>query len=606
MKVRELFSRMDALGAPVSLRIGGRATHQTVYGAVLTLASLALTVWSSVGYLSGFSDLSKPSLVESSQESYAFPKMNLTEDGIAPTIMLMSKNKFVPAAQVGAFVTIRVISLLRDTADLAQPSKMTLLDGVVPCSQLSRDKVSRLYGYANVEDDSYRTGFAEFSSCIDPPAEWHFVQGRLSDNYRHTFRVTVTPCERKDCVDAKLMADLSIDIINPLLSFDPSDFARPVRSLPKFNPVFFVNPKSKTKYEYLLKRNLIYDSTGVFRTETLRMNYSTIDEVVSTVNVRDETVTRCIPGVACEPFLTIDYLSTGSSVKTIRVYRSLLETAASIGGVNKIISMVVGVVYAVVHYFSSKDLLVKGIFKADKQTLASYLRFVGLKEGASDPLTLRRAQKLFSSCAEAIIDHHLDVFTLVKEISRLRLLTGLLLPPSLLQVEPFISLAQEMRSRRARAKSRGQSATSVPDDSRRVVADESPSGRTFEQTAEQVLASGAARAWERTEPPGTSDKISGAIRGGCPDCGAGNSPQQGPTSVERCSFAYFERKLLESREAWREESSIAELHSRSTKQPPATSLFNSFEVAGADNSLVLDRQPPLVHGSKNRIIPKPR
>lgn len=185
---------------------------------------------------------------------------------------------------------------------------MALLDGVAPCTQQSRDKVSRLYGYANVEDESYQTGFTEFSSCINPPAEWHFAQGRLSDNYRHTFRITITPCERKDCVDAKLMTNLSIFIINPLLSFDPSNFAHPARSLSKFNPVFLVNPKSKMKYEYLLKRNLIYDSTGVFRTETLRMNYSTIDEVASTVNVRDETVVRCVPGVACLRLLPHDRL----------------------------------------------------------------------------------------------------------------------------------------------------------------------------------------------------------------------------------------------------------------------------------------------------------
>ena len=75
--------------------------------------------------------------------------------------------------------------------------------------------------------------------------------------------------------------------------------------------------------------------------------------------------------------IEIDYQSTGSSVKTVRVYKSLLETAASIGGVNKIISMVFGLVYALLHYFISKNLLVTGIFNLDSENMSSYLRFIG-------------------------------------------------------------------------------------------------------------------------------------------------------------------------------------------------------------------------------------
>ena len=138
---------------------------------------------------------------------------------------------------------------------------------------------------------------------------------------------------------------------------------------------------------------------------------------------------------------------------------------------NKVISMVIGVAYAVLHYFTSKNLLVKGIFNLsnESKSIASYLQSARTGLVVKDPKLLRKVKQQLSSCAESIIDHHLDVFTLVKEISRMRLITDMILSPCQLKVEPFISLSQEMKKRRGNQK--------VDDPKQKCSAPSSPFGK---------------------------------------------------------------------------------------------------------------------------------
>ena len=471
MKVYDMVTRMDALGSPMSLRIGGRSTHQTMYGAVLTLLSLGLTVWSSVGYFYEFYDQTKPSLIVSNREAYNFPKIDMSADGIVPSFFFLYNGEFIPPAEVQRYVSIKVFSYVRNTEDQVQPAKLTELNAVVPCGLMSKDKLNRLYSYSAVDDNAYKQIFSSSGICIDPPPEMHHVQGRLSDNYRRTFQIRVGPCERTDCINFYRSGFLSIVFSNPSFSFEPTDYENPVQSIPKFNPIFTINPKSSTIYEFLLKTNLVYDSTGIFRKEELRRNYSSIHEEFSVDSARDESILSCVPGSYCDPFFIIEYQATGSSVRTVRVYKSLLETFASIGGVNKVISMVIGVAYAVLHYFTSKNLLVKGIFNLsnESKSIASYLQSARTGLVVKDPKLLRKVKQQLSSCAESIIDHHLDVFTLVKEISRMRLITDMILSPCQLKVEPFISLSQEMKKRRGNQK--------VDDPKQKCSAPSSPFGK---------------------------------------------------------------------------------------------------------------------------------
>jgi len=570
------------LGRPMVLRIGGRATHQTMYGAILTLISLSLTFWSGLGYFSDFLDHSKPSIVESSTETYNFPKMELGSDGIAPIFLLMLNNEVITASEIQKYITIMVYSFKRNLDDSVEPNKFTLLNPSVPCNQLSAEKLTRMYPYSHVDDEAFLNGFQKDSICIDPQPEMFFVQGRLSDRFRHTILIDVLPCGLENCAEIQPTDSLALILVNPSFSFEPNDFNRPIKSIPKFNPILTLNPKSHTRFEHLLKRNLVYDSTGIFRKESLTKNYTTIDEVIKVVNTRDESFQRCFPGFYCEPYLTIEYKATGSSVKTVRVYKSLLDTLASIGGMNKVISMAVGIVYALLHFFASGNLLVRGIFELREETISAYLRTLGINPKTSDPKLVGRVKREFSRCAKSIIDDHLDVFTLVKEISRIRLIADMLLHPGLRKVETFISLSEELKRISKDHSTRNTKKTVSTHASNQVIGIESnektASNLSFEQEIDLILKSSKSTEWKKHPEDKDLDVFNNAEIDEQPFAAQPFQPPQLNLAISiKDSTSFLAKKLHESRQTWIEACLKPAEASEMINRPKAATLGNSLD-----------------------------
>ena len=83
------FKRADILGEPVSLSIAGRDTHQTYFGAILSLIYLGLTCWGAYLIILVFLDTSSPSVVQTVQESYDSPEIDLYANQFTHTVFML-------------------------------------------------------------------------------------------------------------------------------------------------------------------------------------------------------------------------------------------------------------------------------------------------------------------------------------------------------------------------------------------------------------------------------------------------------------------------------------------------------------------------------------
>ena len=275
---------------------------------------------------------------------------------------------------------------------------------------------------------------------------------------------------------------------------------------------------------------------------------------------------------------------------------SLTEVFASIGGMNKIITMAVGWVYFLVHWFLSRKLLIKTLFNLDPASLGSWLKFVLPEAQAADKNLVACFQKSVNECAGSLLEHSLDLVTLVKEFGKVNLLFDLLFSPETKIIDPFLCLSRELESkRRSRASSRqkrpypllqpssiGLSTFEYKPTMARSNAD---FGWTFEAVAGHYLLAHASPNPASSDP---SEKVDFQ-----PLLESFYEPQE-PLRQSKMTL-FFRNKLLASRDLWR-----AELMDCGSQTPPARSrLSSSFRASE------LPRTDPEDPSSANKINPIP-
>jgi hypothetical protein len=281
---------------------------------------------------------------------------------------------------------------------------------------------------------------------------------------------------------------------------------------------------------------------------------------------------------------------------------------ASIGGMNKVISMIVGAFYLCFHQFASKHILVKEIFKIDCQTKSSWLQFLGISLDAESKKKRKAFHSRLMNCAESIIDHNLDVITLVKEISRMRLMLNVIMTQPMIKVEPFLTLTEELKVAEKKAAVKANSALASQKAATlgpQQLQPKKSSSVSFEQAIEEFFPEGCEPSKNHinhSSPNNEWHTDQHNEQGGNIDRGSSaNQITESAKSKSNC-LTIFQQMLQDSRNVWVEELDLR------CVVPDPLSQDSSQAIAKSDSHL--SKHPSSKQASANRmmnrIIPKPR
>jgi hypothetical protein len=146
----DFFKRADILGEPVSLSVAGRDTHQTYLGALLSLVYIGLTLAAGVIITRDYFDTTNPSVVQSTQEFYEYPEIDLNANGFGYTILIQDASVgIVKAEEVSKYVTLFALQnekllYFNSEGKIVNSEVKNHLLPMVPCNTLSREEIEAL------------------------------------------------------------------------------------------------------------------------------------------------------------------------------------------------------------------------------------------------------------------------------------------------------------------------------------------------------------------------------------------------------------------------------------------------------------------------------
>ena len=445
----EILKRVDILGEPVNLSIGGQDAHQTYIGAILSFFYITLTIVAIVKIAMDYFDTTNPSVVQTTQESFDFPKIDMFENEIVYSFYLFDENQapVLPSQAYRYFTGVAVLfESVYDPSDItySTANRKTTLIPMIPCYELSQEKIDSLYSHVK-KDERAMLSFMKYGICLDPPKDKYYVKGRITDIEFSMPTVYIQPCQSSlnDCMSGALVAKAKLYTLGSKNSMDVSNFKNPISPVPTAFNMFSLNPTINLMTRLELKKNQIIDSSGFLFPEKVGKNYADIQSMTQMPDYRDSSIVSCPPNSdinTCPPYNTIQMTSSGTTVTIERSYKGLLESFGDVGGIKEVILIVVVFIYSFYHPSSQINEIVKKVYRTDEY-MDEYVNFIKSGDGTSkSKVEERKIQENLEKTARRTVEEQLDVVSLIKEMNKLNMIVDILIDDKTKQISQLYCL----------------------------------------------------------------------------------------------------------------------------------------------------------------------
>ena len=423
---------LDVLAPKVSLNIGGQETIKTLAGGSVSLLYMGLLlvacVLSSLAYL----DTTSPSINRQTVVHKSSPKIDLVRFGQLPILTFYNDGGGVnlPIESVPRYLTLDAFrndySTSKNGSELVNTAD-NLYFTVVPCRDLLLNgSFHKVYPKAELSA-TYRLEVESHGFCLyhDDPSQF-FVKGSYEEGHTSSITYVMYPCSLDDasqCASEAELDKLLIQVISPSININYSSYHSPVTSTYKHLMDVKIDPGLSKFVSQRLSLETIYDNQGFLTTERKVAEFvlPSVKDPVPSLSLRKDPSTTCDAAMiyetgTCRSYFQFAIFSSPIGASSARSYKGIIETCGEIGGNKQILDFLFLIIHTGAVHWIIKRLYIKQVYGIDGRK----------QEGISKWIEPKKRSEV-SSSAFALIEDTLDIVNIVKEISKLKLLSHLLL-----------------------------------------------------------------------------------------------------------------------------------------------------------------------------------
>ena len=481
MKVLNFCKQLDILAEGVNLNVKGGKGVKSLVGSLLTAISLGMFTYTCVYLIQEYISTNSPVVVQQPSFNQNYPAIDMKANNMIPYFVVYaggSTTSPVNASQAAAYFTFTlsyityVQTYVNGTNTQVQTLNYTI---AMPCSIVDPMPVNSTTPISIINYQQY--GLCFNTSALPSTT----VRGNSGDQFMSVLSLVVHPCILlTGCVSTTQSESSSFvaALRNPILNL--SNYEHPLSYFLLPNQFVYVNPTITQRTVSNLGVTEVWDNNGMFSSDSLRVNYSTVNPTFPNPIRRNQVVATCnstlILAGLCLPYYRYDYFSSGSYLKITRYYTGAIETMANIGGLRDIIFTAFIFIYMGYNRWFKKSYLVELIYKMKAERKSSKVKPWGVVDSHPPELNLGRSPSTGSelrqsysigksqskegiiSVSQEVIDHayeviedSLDVVNIIKELNTLKVLTKFLMKDYHKKLVPLVALNIDINKREKRS-----------------------------------------------------------------------------------------------------------------------------------------------------------
>ena len=364
--------RVDMLGSELKFKYRDQDTFQTGIGGLLTLIVIIVTLGAFYSTIQNFIIDPKPEVSISTKYSSKAPKFDLYKEEIALGLSIhdTGAGTQVPA-NIPKYFTIKayIEALTANPNSTAVQVERLVEIGYKPCSEVKdKNSLRSFMNHKQSLDIAMRFGICPE---LDGLEEKFFIQSKFQDPPHYELYVYIFPCSlqnRAECASIQELASSQIYYTNIRKGFDPDNFTNPVSTLPEFDGILNLDPRSTKTLYFKVKYNEIWDDNLDFFDATLRTKYADYFLHEKDTSMLNASQIYCSPEMIrgrigpCRPYAIYSWQSSGETQVIKRTYSKFFGSLGEVGGTSEMLTLFALLLYTGYNNFFVKRYLENELF----------------------------------------------------------------------------------------------------------------------------------------------------------------------------------------------------------------------------------------------------
>jgi len=340
----------DLFGGKSELSVGSSSTYKTKIGGLLSLGALSFVLWFAYGTILTIFDQENPFVLITRSNEPVNTFFHLEQDQMLPVIALYdTKTRSVASLEVfgsTASITASHSKSFFDFSKLAITVDATMIS-VKQCALLeNKEPYEWMF-----TSQTFKQISKDFM-CLDVPRGFKvLIKGTRFTDAFNSLAIDILPCSLADqskCLSEQQLRRYNIILITLQKYVDFKNYPAPVKfAYTSREEVNFLRDKQTVLYSYL-KSTRIQNSKNWFQRAHEEKSFTDVHrEEVSSAERDPQSVCtkKQIEDSSCQPYIRIEYRSSGILDTCVRTYTDVFDAVSNIGGFKELVFMGVVVVY---------------------------------------------------------------------------------------------------------------------------------------------------------------------------------------------------------------------------------------------------------------------
>ena len=429
---------IDLFAPEIKLNIEGKRRLQTYTGAVFTVAYLVLLILATSYISKNYMRKEKPISLFEPSVAGEYPRVDLRKNGLVPIIFgYYDDTNVIEAKHLPRYVTVQAVKQSWVTQEIDGRLEEHLFQEHIktaPCSELTESQ-KKHYDYINPSNYLYET-MGSIGYCVADDDNL-FVAGKGTDKVFVQFVVKIKPCILgPECVSADKLSTFNMAVALPQTSLNFSSLENPYRQTLGADTFFYITPKITQLYNSRLQFNEVNDYVGLLPDWEKRADFFDIKDTIFNVGYRDAALITCTEATVssptdCPSYLEFKIQSSGYVNSFNRRYKTLSETFGEIGGVNGALLLGFTLIYMVYSWSTRDKLVLKRVYGKllNNKSLSDIIEGQTTQKVSSKGFCQKKSkeEQQTEEAAQQVITDCLDIVSLVRELSYVKILSNCLL-----------------------------------------------------------------------------------------------------------------------------------------------------------------------------------
>ena len=367
---------IDILSNDVNINIEGNKGVGTVFGAILSLVYMGITIWMVCLICFEYFSTDKPKVRMDVADSETYPLVSLVQNAHLPILSAYVEDSFAILGEdfdryFTAIMYKYTYTRFTDDQNNTNFRVDVSSNKFVPCSQLTPVQYERYTRYLSITPITRMINITGL--CADIEEDDISIFGQPSDTKKVEVSIRIMPCSltNNTCItDMGVLRKVGILYIESDKNVNLSNHNNPVKFSAKTDYFFKINPSAVQHYQKKVQMNSIWDDNGFLFGEKLRLSFTSVQSTHPTFEYRDSFSIQCTPNSvgtdACQAYLRLDVMSGGRQERYMREYKGLIETLGEIGGIKELLFTVLSYIYYAYNTREMKRKLVKSVYNIER------------------------------------------------------------------------------------------------------------------------------------------------------------------------------------------------------------------------------------------------